>query len=256
MNCLQIFLISEQHRQHVLVEPQSSLISVVNLNTDFASLLLNICNILDNSPNQQDNLVICKDFCSFLKASDSSNGLLFKAENIAKIKECNNFKQLLEIVNPHLGWDEHYILRRIVDKCNSVEGREEIKKFVEKVALYQALEIISNISKQNSSEEFAKFCVVIDEPYEYITVEEYEEVKDYIFRNLNVYAYVKVGHIKMLCRCLHIEWLVTAQTVPHMIESAHRNKSIFIKNNFVYMQIGSEEVIKNDVSAYIYAHIC
>ena len=239
----------EQQRQHT-VEPQSSLISVNNLNMDFTSLLLNVCHILNNCPNRQDNLKICKDYCSLLRVSDSSNDLLFIAENIAKIKKCRDFKQLFEIISLHMRWDEHYILTQIVNKCKSKKGQKEIEKFEKKVALYQALQIISSISTQNFSEEFAKVCVIIDKPYENVTVEEYEKVKAYVFSNLDIYAYVAVGYIKMLYHSLHIEWLVTVQAVPHMIKSAHQNKNIFIERNYVFMQIGSEVVINNEVCKY------
>ena len=180
--------------------------------------------------------------------------MLFKAENIAKIKECSDFKQLFEIASLHMRWDEHCILTQIVNQCKSEDGQKEIEKFEKKVALYQALQIISSISKQNLSEEFAKFIVIIDKPYENVTVDEYKTVKAYIFSNLNVYAHVAVGYIKLLYHSLHIEWLVTVQAVPHMIMSAHQNKDIFIKRNFVYMQIGSEVVINDEVCEYTHSY--
>ena len=237
----------EQNKQHASLEQQSSLISINSLNADFTNLLLNVRHILSNSPNQQDNLEICKEYCSLLRVSDSSNDLLFKAENIAKIKECSDFKQLFEIASLHMRWDEHCILTQIVNQCKSEEGQKEIEKFEKKVALYQALQIISSVSKQNLSEEFAKFCVIIDKPYKNVTIDEYKNVKAYIFSNLNVYAYVAVGYVKMLYHSLHIEWLVTSQAVPHMIRSARESKDVFIKRNFVYMQIGSEIVINDEV---------
>ena len=229
------------------MEPQSSLISVNSLNADFIGLLVNVRHILSNSPDQQDNLETCKEFCALLRVSDSSNDSQFKAESIAKIKECSNFKQLIEIVSLYMSWDEHSILTQIVSKCKSAKGQEEIEKFEKKLALYQALQIISSTSKQNISEDFLKFCVIINKPYENVTVEEYTKVKAYIFGNLDVYPHVTRGYIRMLCHSLHIEWLVTAQAVPHMIKSAHQNKDIFIKRNFVYMQIGSEVVINDEV---------
>ena len=245
------------------MESQPPLISATSLNADFASLLLNVCNILSKSPNQQDNLETCKDYCSLLRVSGSSNDLLFKTEDIAKLKECSKFKQLVDIINPHVSWDEHSILTQIVSKCKSVEGQEEIEKFQKKLALYQALQIISSTSKQDS-EEFAKLCVIIHKPYENVTTDEYKKVKAYIFDNLNVYPYVAVGYIRMLYHSLHIEWLVTVQAVPHMIKSAHQNKDIFIKRNFVFMQIESEVVINDEVGmciqimlyTYIAMYIC
>ena len=227
------------------------LISITSLNADFTSLLLNVCHILSNSSNKQDNLKICKEYCALLKISDSSNEPLLSAEKIAKIKECCNFNQLFEIVGLHMSWDEHSILIQIVNHCNSVEGQQEIEKFEKKLALFQGLQIISSTSKPKLSKEFARFCIIINKPYKSVTIEEYKDVKEYIFGNLNTDTYVTVGFIRMLCHSLHIEWLVTIQAVPHMMRNAHQNKDIFIKDNFVFMQIGNETVIDNEVSNYL-----
>ena len=224
------------------VEPR--LISVTSLNADFTSLLLNVCHILSNSPNEQENLEICKDFCVMLPISDCSNQPMFNAE---KIRECCNFKQLFEIIRMHMSWDEHSILTQIVDHCNSVEGEKEIKKFEKKMALCQGLQIISNRSEQNLSKDFVKFCVIIDKPYKNVTIDEYKNIKDYICSNLDVHTYVTVSFIKILYHSLHIEWLVTVQAVPHMINNAYQNKDVLIKENFVFMQIGIEVVINDEV---------
>ena len=190
---------TEQHRKHTLVEPQQcSLISVNNLNADFTSLLLNVTHILDNSPNQQHNLKVCKDYCTLLRCRDSSNESLFSAETTANIKESSDFRQLFDILIFFMSWDEHSILTHIVDICDSVEGQQEIERFEKKLALFQALQIMSDTSKQSLSYNFAKFCEIINKPYKKITIEKYKEVKAYIFSNLNVRAYVTVGFIRKL----------------------------------------------------------
>ena len=231
----------------VRVEPQSTLISVTSLNADFSALLLKVCQILSNCPNQHDNLETCKDYCLLLRISDSSSESLFSAEKTAKIKDCSNFKQLFEIVSFHMSWDEHSILTQIVDQCNSVEGQQEIEKFEKKMALYQGLQIISSTSQPNLSEDFARFCIIINKPYKSVTVEEYTKVKAYIFSNLKTHAYVTVGFIRMLYHSLHIQWVVTTQAVPHMIKNAHQNKNVFIQENYIFMQIGIEVVIDDEV---------
>ena len=222
---------------------QSALISITNLNADFTSLLLNVRHILSNSPNEQRNLEICKEFCLLSRISDSSNQPLF-AE---KIRECYNFKQLFEIISMHMSWDEHSMLTQIVNNCNSVESQEEIENFEKKMALYQGLQIISSTSKQSLSEEFVKFCVIIDKPYKNVTTDEYKNIKAYILRNLSVDAHVIASFTKILYHSLHIEWLVTVQAVPHMIRNACRNKDVLIKEKIVFLQIGIEVVINNEV---------
>ena len=233
------------------VEPcQSTLISITSLNADFTSLLLNVHHILSKSPNEKENLEICKEYCILLRISDSSSQPLFNAEKIAKIKECCNFKQLFEIISIHMSWDEHSILTQIVNHCKSVEGQQEIEIFEKKLALCQGLQIISR-TMSKKTEDFVKFCIIINKPYKNVTIDEYKKIKAYICSNLDVYAYVTVGFIRMLYHSLHIEWLVTVQAVPHMIKSAYQNRSIFMKQNFVFMQIGIEVVIYDEVSNYL-----
>ena len=232
------------------MEQQSTLISVTSLNADFASLLLSIYHILSDSPNQQDNLKICKDYCSLLRVSEGSSESVFSAEKITKINECNNFKDLFAIVNQYIKWDEHSILTHIVNECKSDEGQQEIEKFDKKMELYQGLQIISNTSNQNLSEDFVKLCVVINKPYKNVTTEEYKKVKAYICANLKINAYATQGFVTIFYHSLHIEWLVTIQAVPHMIKAAHQNKDNFIKENFVFIRIGSEIVIEDEVPVF------
>lgn len=254
--CVHVFNLHnyvERSKLHseVPVEPQSTLISVTSLNADFTGLLVNVCHILSNSPDCQDKLEICKDYCSLLKVSKShSNNLLFKGE----IKGCSNFKQLFETISLHMSWDEHSMLTEIVNKCKSVEGQQEIEKFKKKLALFQGIQIISCTSKQNLPKDFAKFIVIINKTYKNVTIEEYTDIKMYIFSKLDTCAYMTVGFMRLLYHPLHIEWLVSVQAVPHMIKNAHQNKDIFIKENFVFMQIGVEVVIEDKVFVFMCVH--
>ena len=249
-----VILHTDQHKQPTLsMEPRTSLISVDSLNADFTTLLLSVCQILSNASNHQDNLEKCKDYCLLnFKVSDSAGGSLFSSQKSTKIKECTNFKQLFEIISEHIRWDEHSILTHMASQCESNESQEEIKKFDQKLALVEGLELISSRSSgQSISKEFVKFCVIVNQPYKSVTIEEYEKIKTYIFNKLKTNDVVIHRFVKMLYHSLHIEWLVTVQAVPHMIRSAHKSKDIFIKEKFVYMQIGSEVVIKEEVCTYM-----
>jgi len=239
----------EQPRLHPrAVEPQSTLITLASLDADFASLLLSVCDILSNSPNQENNLEQCKKYCLLLKISNTSNERLFSPE---KIKKCVNFMQLFEIIKLHMSWDQHSILTHIANECNSNEAQQEIEKFEKKLGLFQGLEIIFSTSKQTLSKDFAKFCVIINKPYKNLTTDQYTNIKAYIFSNLETNAYVTVGFIRVLYHSLQIEWLVTVQAVPHMVKSANQNKHVFIQGKFVFMQIGSEVVIGDKVCMYV-----
>ena len=180
------------------------------------------------------------------RVSEKSSELVFSSENITKIKECGTFKQLFEIVSEHTSWDEHSILTHIADECESVEGKQEIEKFDTKLGLLKGLQIISSKSKQSFSEDFMKFCVIIRKPYRNVTINEYENVKAYIFSKLETSS-MGFGFITMLYHSLHIEWLVSVQAVSHMIKIARQKKDILIKQDFVFMQIGTEVVINDEV---------
>ena len=239
----------------IVVDTRSPLISITSLNADFTRLLINVCNILSNAPNNQVNLKACKEYCALLRITDSSNESLFSTEKISKIKKCRDFKQLFEIVSWYMNWDEHSILTQIVDQCNSAEGQQEIEKFEKKLALYQGLQIISTTSQQNLSKDFARFRIIINKPYKSVTVEEYMNIRAYIFGHLETKPYVAYRFIGILYHSLHIDWLVTAQAVPHMIKNAHKNKNVFIQENYIFMQIGIEVVIGNEVRiSFMYMH--
>ena len=177
-----------------------------------------------------------------MKASDSANVLLFSAEKRAEITNCSDFKQLFEILNEHLSWDDHSILTEIVDECDSDEAEQEINKYKRKMAVSKALEIISS-TDSNPPPGFEKFCVIIDQPYRKLTVEQYQEIKRFIFDNLDVRRFVTTGYIRVLFNSVHLEWHVTTQAVPHMIKMAHERQVVFKKSLIVFMQVGKEVII-------------
>ena len=64
-------------------------------------------------------------------------------------------------------------------------------------------------------------------------------------------------YIRVLFDSLHLEWHVTVQAIPHMIEMAYKRKLLFIKNLFVFMQIREKVVInvKRDPELSVSYHI-
>ena len=200
-----------------------------------------------------------------MKTSDSTNALLFSEENRAEICESQNFAQFFDIINQHLSWNEYFILTEIIDECESDEAEQEFSRYKRKMAISNALEII-NSTKCNPPTGFEKFCCIIDKPYTKLTVEKYEEIKTFIFQNLDVHRHVTNKYIRVLYDSLHLEWHVTMQAVPYMIEMAHKHKTLFAKNHFVFMQIGKEVIIRRTkvsfqfrpvaiVTYHVYAHI-
>ena len=177
-----------------------------------------------------------------MKASNNIDTLLFTTENREKIHRSQNFAQFFDIVNQHLSWNEYYILTEIIDECDSDDAEKEFQKYKQKMAVCTALQILSS-KNCNPPAGFEKFCVIIDKPYTRLTLEKYEEIKIFIFKNLDVHHYVTNKHIRVLFDSLHLEWHVTVQAIPHMIEMAYKHRLLFTKKLFVFMQIGEEVVI-------------
>ena len=222
--------------------PKQPLLTVNKLRAEFSRLLLRIRRILSQDSDWKENLESCKELCCYLKASGSANVPLFSQEKLIEIDKCRDFRQFFEIVNHHLSWDEHSILSQIIDECESDEAEEEFDKYKKKMAVFKALEIISS-AESSPPPGFEKFCVIIDKPYIKLTVEKYEEIKKFIFENLDTHRYVTNEYIRVLYDSLHLEWHVTTQAVPHMIIMAHKQQASFQENFYVFMQIGKMIII-------------
>jgi len=218
------------------------LLTIDKLRAEFGRLIMTIRRILSQCPNWENNLEACKELCVYLKASDNASTLLFSREKILEIDNCRDFREFFRVVNQHLSWDEHSILTEIIDECGSDEAEQELNKYKRKMAICKALEIISS-TKSNPPPGFEKFCVIIDKPYKKLTVDKYEEIKTFIFNNLDTHRYVTNEYIRVLFDSLHLEWHVTIQAIPHMIKMAHERKSFFHSNFFVFLQIGKEVII-------------
>ena len=228
-----------------------TLVTTTSVTADFRSLLVTVSAILDSSTNKESDLDKCKNYCSSLRISNNSDQPLFSSEYISMIREAANFNKLFRILNWNLSWDEHSILTLTVAKCQSVKAQEEVENFDKKLAaVCGGLDVTSSTPEYDLPAEFEKFCVVINKPYENLTNSEYEEIKDFIFRQLDIRHYVATRYIKVLFHFLHLEfeWYVAKQAVPFMIDMAYQNKDIFVKERFVYMQIGGKTIFDNQVS--------
>ena len=206
------------------------------------SLLLNICQILNSAPDITNNLENCKKYCLLLPVgSGSSQPLLLSRE---KVKECIDFNQLFEILKWFMNWEEHSILMNIVEKCKSTKARNQIKKFHKKLVLVEGLQLICESPKCDVvSQEVVRFSIIIDKPHSKLSVKDYKEIRAFIVDTLGVNPSVLTKYSRILYGSLHIEWFITVQAVPFMIKMAYQKRDTFIKENFVFMQIGAYIII-------------
>ena len=138
--------------QVLLGAQKSSLLTFDKLMAEFSSLLVQIRLILSQSPKQKDNLEVCKELCTYLKASNSANIPLFSQENISKINNCSDFRQLFEIMGQYFSWEEPSILNEIIIQCRSDEAEEEFQKYKRKMELWillAALKVIHHLILKN-----------------------------------------------------------------------------------------------------------
>ena len=237
------------HIDGTTVQPDV-LVTVTSLNADFKSLVLTVSAILDNSTDKYSSLEKCKNYCCSLRTSDNSDQPLFSFESISLIHECTDFSELLVLLSWHLSWDEHSILTHIVDKCQSVKAREEIENFDKKLAeISERLEITSSTPEYNLPPEFKKICVIINKPFKTLSKHRYEEIKEFVFRQLDTKLYVATSHIRVLYCPFYLEWYVCGQAVPYMINMAFQNKDAVVKEDFVFMQIGEATIFNNQVAS-------
>ena len=180
-----------------------------------------------------------------LPVGDGSNQLLLSRE---KIKECVDFNELFEILKGHISWKEYSILTNIVEVCKSIKARNQIKEFKKKMDLVNGLQLICDTPIYDAvSQEVVRFRVIIEKPYDKLSLKQYKEIRAFILATLGVNPPVLTKDDKILFGSLHIEWLITVRAVPFIVKMAYQKKDIFIKEKFVFMQIGGGIII-NKVS--------
>ena len=219
-------------------------ISASNLNTNFSSFVMTVITLLEKKREDYDEkLKLCKRFCSNLTTGDP-DVLLFSDEQLDKINKCANFEQLFTILRKHWSWKEYSILKTIITICESKEAEDELNKFEKLMSSCCGMELISEDHLPNEIlENYVKLCIKVERPYKSLTLQDFNELKAFIFKHLNVREYIALPFIKFLFSCLHLEWYIPMQAVPHIIKAVHQNKKIFIQKSIVLIKIGDKSIL-------------
>ena len=100
------------------------------------------------------------------------------------------------------------------------------------------MEIIFD-TQHKLSRDAIKLSLCVDKPYSRFTVEEYQELKSFIFKTLQVNSYIKYPYIKVLYGSIHIDWYVPVQAADHMITMASVKKQVLMQNHsIIFLKIG------------------
>ena len=220
--------------------------------SEFVSIVSRIEEILMTS-NEVENLKAIKSICGYLPISNNSpDKLMFTAEQLEEIDACSKIGEMFRKLRFHLRWDDHLILTAIIDRLDSEECEELLGKFESKIDCQMKLEQIFEQCKKQKQEipkGFDKMVAIVNKKYSRITKEEYDQLKCFIAEHCGVESYVLSPFLNMSPSSLLLEWLVPSTAITHMVETATKNRHIFIKQSFVFLQISTTVVldIKNEV---------
>ena len=195
----------------------------------------------------KDKLEACKELCSNLTISGNSDVLLFSDEQLAEINQCTSFQQLFTILRKHWNWEEYSILKGIIAESDSEEAKEELHKFEKFMGSYRGMKLIFdkhsfNISPKEYA-DYAKLYLIIEQSYKDLTLQDFMELRTFIFQHLDIKEYTALPFIKFLFRSLHLEWYIPVQAVSHLIKMIHENKKDFIQKSIVLIKVGEKSIL-------------
>ena len=60
---------------------------------------------------------------------------------------------------------------------------------------------------------YVKLCITVEKPYKSLTLQDFDELQNFIFEHLDVQNYIALPFIKFLFSSLHLEWYIPMQAV-------------------------------------------
>ena len=223
---------------HYIAEEKS--VSTSDLSVHFSTFVATIRKMLEKCV---DKLESCKEICSNLTISNSDI-LLFNDEQLDKINKCTSFQQLFIILRKHWSWKEYSILKGIIAESESEEAKDELLKFEKLMGSYCGMKLISdNYSPKELPKNYVNLCITIDKPYKALTLQDFDELRAFIFEHLDVQNYIALPFIKFLFSSLHLEWYIPMQAVSHIIKMVHQNRKILIQKDIVLIKVGDKTIL-------------
>ena len=99
-------------------------------------------------------------------------------------------------------------------------------------------------------ENYVKLCITIDKPYKSLTLQDFYELRNFIFEHLEVKKYIALPFVKFLFSSLHLEWYIPMQAVSHIIKTSRSNRAALIQESIVLIKIRDKNIldVKRDSS--------
>ena len=212
-----------------------------DLSVHFSSFVMTVRKVLEKC---LDKLEACKELCYNLTISGNSDVLLFSDEQLKRVNECKSFQQLFIILRKHWNWKEYSILKTIITICDSEEAEAELNKFEKLMGSYCGMKLISDkYSPHELPVNYVKLCITVEKPYKSLTLQDFDELRNFIFEHLDVQNYIALPFIKFLFSSLHLEWYIPMQAVSHIMKAVHQNMKIFVQKCIVLIKIGDKKIL-------------
>ena len=214
-----------------------------DLSVHFSTFVMTIRTMLEKCADHREKLELCKEICCTLTIGNSDI-LLFSDEQLDIINECKSFQQFFNILRKHWSWKEYSLLKTIITVCESEEAVGELDKFEKLMGSCYGMKLISEeYSPSELPENYIKLCVTVAKPYKSLTLQDYDELRTFIFTYLDIQKYVALPFIKYLDGSLRLEWYVPVQAVSHIIKMVHQNKEILVQNSIAMIKIDDKIIL-------------
>ena len=187
---------------------------------------------------------------STLTLKDNPETLMFTDPELEAIESCHSIRELLvQKLRYHYRWYDFSLLKVLLSNLQSDKCSEWLTMYEGRLDCKMKLEYINEQCKKENMEipdGYEKMVAIIsNRNFFTITLEEYDEIKEFVAKHCNMESYLMSPFIKALSSSLVLEWLICSTATYHAVKVAAANSESFLKEGFVYLRI-STNVIFDD----------
>jgi len=218
--------------------------------TEFGYLVSNVTEIIHSEMKSHEmksqSLEKVKRALCQVKVHFMSSKPLFSDEEIVRIKKCKDMFELTEQCRSHWTWSEYSLLKLIVKKSGSESAKSELQMFRRKVHARQKLKDLGNEWVQKTKQypdDYERMMVIIDEDYDDITVEQFEEVEKFISKTTQLpVPAMQLEHVGET-NSVFFEWRIPTEAVSFVVMLAYQNKEAFLQRSFLLLRIAGMDIL-------------
>ena len=232
----------EKSNDQSKVKSPSTLTTPDKSSAEFGYLLTKIVEELKH--NEASNLENIKTILSTLTVKGNSEELIFSDEQLEALEACNNIRILLvRKLRHYYRWDDFSFLEVILSNLDSDKCSKWLEVYGEKrdskIKLQDIYEYCMT-EQHELPEGFDKMvAIVTNKSFFTITLEEYDQLKQFIAQHCGVEPYVMLPSFKASLSSLILEWYIPCSAVVLMKKIAISNLDVLIAEGVVYLKLSS-----------------